>query len=262
MSVCAIVLTFNRKGLLEKALHCLLNQTRVPDTILVVDNNSSDGTVAYLRSMQASHDCIEIRTLDENLGPAGGFAEGMRWAVEKGFSHLWIMDDDVFPQRECLTLLLRRTKPNSIAFPGSTDPSGSPVGKWGWSGCLIESRVVEEVGYPDARLFYWIEDTEYLMHRLVDMHGVTRVDVEEAKVIHLSHRPGLLPSWQYYYKVRNTIYYRLFIQRGRYSKLVNSLAKLAGKIVLKESDKWVKLRYYIRGIKDGISGTLGKTVDP
>ena len=48
MKVCAVIVTFNRKILLMRTLTALYAQTRPVDTILIIDNASSDGTPELL----------------------------------------------------------------------------------------------------------------------------------------------------------------------------------------------------------------------
>ena len=47
-SVCAVVVTFNRKQLLRTCLASLLAQTRPINQILIINNASSDGTEVML----------------------------------------------------------------------------------------------------------------------------------------------------------------------------------------------------------------------
>ncbi len=47
-SVAAVVVTYNRKVLLKECLDALLAQTRPLDSIIVVDNASTDGTRVFL----------------------------------------------------------------------------------------------------------------------------------------------------------------------------------------------------------------------
>jgi GT2 family glycosyltransferase len=47
-----------------------------------------------------------VITSPENLGGAGGFSAGLRAAYEGGFDRIWLMDDDVVPAPDCLTVLL------------------------------------------------------------------------------------------------------------------------------------------------------------
>ena len=51
--ILAVVVTYNRKQLLEECLECLKRQTMSCD-ILVVDNASTDGTGEWLKGEQAA----------------------------------------------------------------------------------------------------------------------------------------------------------------------------------------------------------------
>src|SRR4051794_5249777 len=98
-SVCAVVVTFNRKDLLRKCLAGLLRQTRPPDSIVVFNNHSTDGTADMVA---AEFPSLTLFNLTENNGGAGGFYAGMKWAFGQGFEWLWVMDDDIEPFPEAL----------------------------------------------------------------------------------------------------------------------------------------------------------------
>ncbi len=53
LRVSVIIPTYNRASLITAAVNCLLNQTRVPDEILVIDDGSTDNTVAVLQNYRA-----------------------------------------------------------------------------------------------------------------------------------------------------------------------------------------------------------------
>ena len=42
-----------------------------------------------------------------NIGGAGGFNLGMRWAVEVGYEYVWVMDDDCITLKNTLQELLK-----------------------------------------------------------------------------------------------------------------------------------------------------------
>ena len=48
ISCCAVIVTYNRKKLLEKCLRALLAQTMVPAEIIIIDNVSTDGHREYV----------------------------------------------------------------------------------------------------------------------------------------------------------------------------------------------------------------------
>ncbi len=129
--VCAVVVTYNRKGLLLECLEALRNQTRPVDGICLLDNASTDGTpellnnMGYLTELPPQHIqepwentcCISIPgnsnlkspiyyiRMSENVGGAGGFYEGLKKAFEKGYDWFWLMDDDAEPDKDSLRVV-------------------------------------------------------------------------------------------------------------------------------------------------------------
>ncbi|PZO93737.1 MAG: glycosyl transferase, partial [Haemophilus parainfluenzae] len=68
-SVCAVVVTYNRKTLLLNCLKALQKQTIPVDKVLIIDNASSDGTTDYLIQSGILQDKrFILHTLGENLG--------------------------------------------------------------------------------------------------------------------------------------------------------------------------------------------------
>ncbi|MEO0271900.1 MAG: glycosyltransferase family 2 protein [candidate division WOR-3 bacterium] len=130
-SVCAIVVTYNRKNLLIECLEALRRQTRPLDGIYVIDNASTDDTPAYLMEkgyiaeippsvllepyereyllgnyVNGGSIRFHYVRLPENTGGAGGFHEGMKRAYEKGYDWMWLMDDDAEAKEDALERLL------------------------------------------------------------------------------------------------------------------------------------------------------------
>ncbi len=100
-----MVVTYNRLPILQKCIKKLESQT-VPCDILVVNNASTDGTEAWLEEERSACERMHVKNPGANLGGAGGFHSGMRWAVEAGYQYLWIMDDDCLPEADALEKLL------------------------------------------------------------------------------------------------------------------------------------------------------------
>ena len=115
-TICAVVVTYNRKELLIECLEALLKQTRPVDAIYIIDNASTDGTPEILKEKRFIQELppqglnepwekefkkdnlsIFYVRMNENTGGAGGFYEGVKRAYEKGYDWLWLMDDDGRP---------------------------------------------------------------------------------------------------------------------------------------------------------------------
>mgnify|MGYP002516045749 CR=1 FL=1 len=100
-SAAAVVVTYNRLELLKQCIDSLRKQTAACD-VLVVNNASTDGTAQWLETQPD----ISFCSTGSNLGGAGGFNYGMRWAVEAGYDYVWVMDDDTLPKVDALEKLL------------------------------------------------------------------------------------------------------------------------------------------------------------
>ncbi|MDP5228397.1 MULTISPECIES: glycosyltransferase [Arthrobacter] len=108
--VAAVVVTYNRRALLEGTLRGLLGASVRPDALIVVDNASDDGTAEFLRDWAAGEGVrtsdgtvLDLVRLETNTGGAGGFVVGMERAVQDhGADYVWIMDDDTEPQESSL----------------------------------------------------------------------------------------------------------------------------------------------------------------
>jgi len=135
-TVCAVVVTYNRKKLLLECLEALLKQSRSLNAIYIIDNASTDGTpeallgCKYIPKLSPSNIeepweiFCEINNLQDfetdsnlsvmiyyvrmpvNVGGAGGFCEGVKRSYEKGYDWMWLMDDDGIPSEDCLNKLL------------------------------------------------------------------------------------------------------------------------------------------------------------
>ena len=106
MRVTAVVVTYNRLKLLKECIEALLAQTYPEMDILVVNNNSTDGTQEYLDELTGKNKKVKNLSLPENIGGSGGFYEGMKCAIKDNPDWLWIMDDDTIPEKDCVMQLL------------------------------------------------------------------------------------------------------------------------------------------------------------
>ena len=76
----AVVVTYNRKDLLEKCIDRLRQQKNAACDIIIVDNASTDGTADMIKCQYSVPEVIYMNT-GANLGGAGGFQYGVKQAV-------------------------------------------------------------------------------------------------------------------------------------------------------------------------------------
>lgn len=193
MKVCAVIVTFNRKILLMRTLTALYAQTRPIDTILIIDNASSDGTPELLVEQGfLAKDNLIYQRLDNNTGGAGGFYTGVKHAYEMGYDWLWLMDDDGYPTPTCLEkllayrtdfdfygpLVLSDDDKTALSFPITLPASNKiirtkqqiPTANSNailsdvlipFNGVLLDSNLVKKIGFPESMFFIWGDDIEY-----------------------------------------------------------------------------------------------------
>ena len=108
-TVCALIVTYNRKEYLRKLLiEGLLKQTYPIKKILIFDNSSTDGTEQMLKSAgivdgyvnenasACAYDAPKVLYYrnQENEGGSGGFHTGIEMASELRCDLIWTMDDE------------------------------------------------------------------------------------------------------------------------------------------------------------------------
>lgn len=127
--VAAVVVTYNRKAMLDKCLSGLLAQTSPLDRIIVVDNASTDGTAEMFAASGAwENPIVEYCRLAENGGGNGGFYEGVKRAYEENYDWVWLMDDDAVPQPDALRELLNSSEAADILVSTQMDSRGRMYG--------------------------------------------------------------------------------------------------------------------------------------
>lgn len=237
----AVVVTYNRCTLLQKAIRALKNQTVPLDVILVINNGSTDETAEWLSKQEG----VMVVTQD-NLGGSGGFWRGIKEAYALGADYIWCMDDDVHPYSDCLEQQLRvMPQAGGIVAPqrlldgksvvtggeclhfNFTNPFRSmkynatlddiirckdymEVESIAFEGPLISRNVVEKIGLPVKELFIFWDDTEYSYRAFrngFDVLYVKSARFFKEKLVGNSSQNKNIRSWKYPYLVRNEIYF-------------------------------------------------------
>ena len=239
----AVVVTYNRLELLRQCAQALRNQTVACD-ILIVDNASTDGTAQWLESKPE----LNYRNTGSNLGGAGGFNIGMRWAVEAGYDYVWVMDDDTLPQPDALEKLLEADRVlegnygwlSSVALwvDGSECKMNrqklkksffeySPLLKYGlvqaeqatFVSLFLPSETIRRFGLPIKEFFIWGDDIEFT-RRIAVRGGCPCFTVGQSQVVHATKSnvgsnvalDDVERIGRYFYAFRNEAY--LYRQEG------------------------------------------------
>ena len=252
MSIATVIVTYNRLTLLKECLEAVRAQSLKSDKIIIVNNNSTDGTAEYLSTVDDERvDCVN---LEENIGGAGGFSYGMKKAVQEGYDYVWIMDDDSIPQINALCNLSKAfSLADNVGFAASkviwTDgmPHKMNIAEIkimsrdytdiyntysredipaflctyaSFVSLLIDTKVIRKIGLPIKEFFIWSDDVEYIER--IRNNGYIGLYIDNSVVLHKTptnyvSKPQFATgaiAWKFYYGARNTTY----LKRRHYKK--------------------------------------------
>jgi GT2 family glycosyltransferase len=252
-TVAVVVVTYNRCELLGRMLSGLAALERQPDAVLVVDNASTDDTPAVLAA--ATNPGLEVIRPEENLGGAGGFHLGVREAHRRGFDRIWLMDDDVVPAPDCLTVLMAQDEACLMAVRETLDgalvekaatrfdltnplairpktamvettygrreamPERVELENVAFEGFMVRREVVDAIGLPDASYFIFYDDVDYAVRARRAGFRIWAVrDAVLVRQLDFDQQHDL-SGWKGYYMYRN-----LFAVHLRYGE--NPLVRL------------------------------------
>jgi rhamnopyranosyl-N-acetylglucosaminyl-diphospho-decaprenol beta-1,3/1,4-galactofuranosyltransferase len=232
--VVAALVTHNRRDILRDALAAVTGQSRPPDEVVVVDNASSDGTVAMV---EREFPAVRVLALAENVGGAGGYHEAIAASHGAGADWIWLLDDDTIARPDALAELLAAAtavdgaeRPALLASrvewrDGNPHPMNRPTIRRRDAQALVEASrrgllpvrattfvslllardAVDAAGLPARHFFYQADDIEYTARILRRTRGYF---VPASVVEHRtpSKHTAVGDHRRFYHHARNTVY--------------------------------------------------------
>jgi len=119
-----VALILNYKAATEtiSCVESLLAHCPAVDHVVVIDNDSQDGSFAALTQWREERGLQNVTVLanPENNGYAGGNNYGLRWALENlQPEYFWIVNNDTYVDSDAFAPLLQALKQNDNQFVGS-----------------------------------------------------------------------------------------------------------------------------------------------
>ena len=232
VKVCAIIVTRNRLKSLQRTVGSLMQQTYPISYLIIVDNDSADGTKEFLMNLKLP---ITLKTIfQSNLGGAGGFNAGLTLFKKLDADWCWLMDDDGWADSnalDCLqpaifsevlwrnSLVVNEKNHEQLAFSlcaegiwtnnrAVASNAKSPIRTCNpFNGTLLHKKLIDAIGLPISKLFIKGDEAEY--HRRAVRSGYLTETFVNSCFYHPAHRELDIVEiddsrlWTYYYKVRN-----------------------------------------------------------
>ena len=132
-----IIPTFNEIENIETIIRAVFALS-TPLHVLIVDDNSPDGTAQKVRELQnefSSQLFLEVRMKKAGLGTA--YVHGFKWALAKGYDYIFEMDADFSHNPNDLEKLLAACENGADVAIGSRYSNGVNVVNWPLSRVLL-----------------------------------------------------------------------------------------------------------------------------
>lgn len=216
MRVGILLLNWNTWEVSQSCLHSLRLLDHPAWKVVVVDNNSVDGSADQIAEAFPE---VELLRQHENLGFAGGNNVGMRYLLDAGAEAVWILNNDTVVDPACLDCLLAELEqdpgvgvvthridyvdpPGRLWYAGGTirghslrathDRQGLPVSEAGVArdvdfvcACsqLVRREVLEQLGGFNDSFFAYCEDVDWCLRARAA--GVRMRYLPEPVIVHL-----------------------------------------------------------------------------
>lgn len=281
----AIICNYNRKYDVEKLIISLAKQSERFFDVLVVDNNSSDNSVSYLKAR--FEDRVIFLQNTTNLGGSGGFNTGMKYALDHNYKYFALLDSDALLDKDCMKNLFRALLSNKtygvvgakvhiMEMPEKIMSFGSRIN---WEECFLEDvgrnekdgddfsniievdycpsciilsrvEILKKVGLFDERYFLYFDDVDWCLR--VSLDGWKIIAVPDATGYHRLKKVNSKPlnTLSRYYYTRNSI--RFF---SKYFCINHSIKHSANKLIYRKASYAL-----LKGIFQGIYGSYIKNL--
>jgi dolichol-phosphate mannosyltransferase len=130
-----IIPTYNEKDNVSKIIPEILAQDE-GFNVLIVDDNSPDGTAALVKEMQKNNDRIHIIERPSKQGLGTAYVAGFKYALTHGYEYVFEMDADFSHDPKALPLLLAKAGECDLVI-GSRYISGVNVVNWPMSRLIL-----------------------------------------------------------------------------------------------------------------------------
>jgi len=131
-----IIPTYNEKENIQLIIQAILQQHSCLE-ILVVDDNSPDGTAFLVKDLMSTEARIHILERKGKMGLGTAYVAGFRWALERDYQRIFEMDAD-FSHNPCdLVRFLEKSEEADLVLGSRYLHGRISVVHWDWKRLLL-----------------------------------------------------------------------------------------------------------------------------
>jgi len=128
MKALVIIPTYNERENIEKLLSTVLSKDAALE-VLIVDDNSPDGTAEIVKSMMASEGRIHLLERPGKMGLGSAYVAGFKYALQRDYEFILEMDADFSHNPDDLPKLLEAAHSKDLVI-GSRYSNGVNIVNW------------------------------------------------------------------------------------------------------------------------------------
>ena len=128
MKTLVISPTFNERKNIKVFIDTVLNDN--PNfELLIVDDNSPDGTSNKVRDLQSKFENLHLEVREKKLGLGTAYIYGFKWALNRNYDRIIQMDADLSHNPKDLAMMVKNLDDNDLVI-GSRYINGISVVNW------------------------------------------------------------------------------------------------------------------------------------
>ncbi|MCB1059489.1 MAG: polyprenol monophosphomannose synthase [Calditrichaeota bacterium] len=135
MKALVIIPTYNEKEGIEAIIRAVLDQ-KIGVDVLIVDDNSPDGTGQIVKNLQESEPNLHLLERAGKLGLGTAYVAGFKYAIENGYDAVFEMDADFSHDPLMLPKFLEQIESHDFVL-GSRYVNGISVVNWPLSRLML-----------------------------------------------------------------------------------------------------------------------------
>ena len=128
MKTLVISPTYNERKNIKTFIDAVLNGNPSFD-LLIVDDNSPDGTSDKIRELQSEYENLHLEVRGRKLGLGTAYTFGFKWALNRKYDHIVQMDADLSHNPKDLAMMVKNLDDNDLVI-GSRYINGISVVNW------------------------------------------------------------------------------------------------------------------------------------
>ena len=274
-----VLVTYNRLQSLRQVLEAVGGYSWQYEQFVIVDNCSSDGTTAFLEELNYDQRFHLLRT-ERNIGHGAALARAFEWLQQHSDAAWYItLEDDSVPDAKLPEVLLKSIQSSTFDF---ISPAGyfvrtgkrvfvvnktdQPVeAQFGiFDGSILRASILRHTGLPEQDWFMMFDDYEFCYRMLRKGFRIGVIKNDFHTILHHGggERFSKASIWRGYYHARN---HTLFLKKYCSLTILLDYLLVQGKTLaglLAAPDRFLRIRFRLKGILHGIMGKKGFTLDP